>query len=109
MYVFTDGSKSDAGVEFGVVFPDFNYCGALPANASVFTSKLYGILTALKRIVHHENCNYIIFCDSKSVLEALGSFNPVHPLILEILEWLFLLSCKQKVVHSVGFLLMLVY
>ena len=30
---------------------------------------------------------------SKSVLEALGSFNPVHPLILEILEWLFLLSC----------------
>ena len=99
VHVFTEGSKFDAGVGFGVVFPDFNYCGALPANAAVFTSELYGILTALKRIVHHENCNDTIFSDSKSVLEALGSFNPVHPLILEILESLFLLSCKQKVVQ----------
>ena len=41
--VFTDGSNSDTGVGFGVVFPDFNYCGALPANASVFTSELYGL------------------------------------------------------------------
>ena len=49
--------KSDAGVGFEVVFPDFNYCGALPANASVFTSELYGILMALKRIVHQENCS----------------------------------------------------
>ena len=63
MHVFTDGSKSDAGVVCGVVFPDFNYCGALPANASVFTPELYGILTALKRIVHHENCSYTIFSD----------------------------------------------
>ena len=54
---------------------------------------------ALKGIVQYGNCSYIIFSDSKSVLEALGSFNPVHPLILEILEWLFLLSCKQMVVQ----------
>ena len=30
---------------------------------------------------------------------ALGYFNLVHPLILEILEWTFLLSCKQKAVQ----------
>ena len=89
------GSKSDAGVGFGVVFPDFNYCGALPSNASVFTSKLYGILTALKRIVHYENCSYTIFSYSKRVLEALGSLNPVH--------------CKHRLFSSVGFLLMLIY
>ena len=89
--------KSYAGIGFGVVFPDFNYCGALPTNASGFTSDFYGILTALKRI-DHENCSYSVFIDSKGVLEALGSFNPVHLFILEILEWIFLLSCKQKVV-----------
>ena len=33
------------------------------------------------------------------MLEELGSFNPFHPLVLDILEWLFLLSCKHKVVQ----------
>ena len=28
--VFTDGSKSDAGVGFGVIFPNFNRSGRLP-------------------------------------------------------------------------------
>lgn len=28
--IFTDGSKSDAGVGFGAVFPDFTRCGSLP-------------------------------------------------------------------------------
>ena len=41
----------------------------------------------------------ILFLVIQSVLEALGSFDPVHPLILEILEWLFLLNCKQNVVQ----------
>ena len=91
--------KSDAGIGFGNVFPDFYYCGTLPVNVSVFISELYGILTAVKRIVPYEDCSYTLFSDTKSVLEALGSFSPVHPLVLEILEWLFLLSCKQQVVQ----------
>ena len=41
----------------------------------------------------------MLFLVIQSVLEALGSFNPVHPLIFDILEWIFLLSCKQKVVQ----------
>ena len=85
VFVFADGSRSNAGVGSEIVFPDFNYCGVLPANASVFTSELYNILTTLKRIVHYENNSNTIFSDSKSVLEDFGSFNPVYPLILEIL------------------------
>ena len=34
--VFTDGSKSDAGVGFGVIFPDFNRSGRLPDQSSIF-------------------------------------------------------------------------
>ena len=97
--IYTDGSKSSAGVGFGVVFPNFNCSGALPVSASVFTAELFGILTALKRIVNYEGVIFTIFSDCKSVLEFLGSFNPSHPLVLEILEWLFLLSCKRKVVQ----------
>ena len=60
VYVFTDGSKADAGVGFGDVFPDLNYFGALPPNVSVFTSELYVILTTTKRIVHYQNCSFTI-------------------------------------------------
>ena len=98
--VFTNGSKSDAGVGFGLYFLILTTVALYQVMLLyLHTSELYGILTALKRIVHCEHCSYTIFSDSKSVLEALGSFNPVHPLVLEILEWLFLLSCKQKVVQ----------
>ena len=99
VFIFTDGSKSDAGVGFEVAFPNFNLSGSLPSSASVFTSELYSILRALKQIVSTEGFNFTIFSDSRSVLEALGSFNYSHPFALEILEWLFLLNCKRKTIH----------
>ena len=34
-FIFTDGSKSDAGIGFGVVLKDFKKYGALPKCASV--------------------------------------------------------------------------
>ena len=46
--VFTDGSKSDTGVGFGVVFPSFYRGGSLPAVASVFTVELSAIVLALR-------------------------------------------------------------
>ena len=99
VFIFTDGSKSNAGVGFGVVFPDFNLCGALPSSASIFTCELFSILVALKRILDYVGKDFTIFSDSRSALEALETFNPVHPLVLDILEWLFLLNCKQKYVN----------
>ena len=56
MFVFTDGPKADAGVLL-----DFNYSWALSNNASVFTSGLYGISTALKIMVNYKGCNFTIF------------------------------------------------
>ena len=35
----------------------------------------------------------------KSALQVLATFNPVHPLVLEILEWIFLLNKKHKIVE----------
>ena len=52
----------------------------------------YDILTALNRILNYEGCRFTISNDSRSVLEVLRSFNPVYPLILEMLEWIFLIN-----------------
>ena len=96
MCVYTDGSKSDAGVGFGVIFPNFTRSGALPFNFSNFTAELYGILVAVKEILSLERGNFIIFTDSKSVLEALEIFNSLHPLVIDILEWIFLAKCRGR-------------
>ena len=44
--VYTDGSKTDTGVGFGVVFPSLNRGGTLSNIASVFTAELTAILLA---------------------------------------------------------------
>ena len=41
-----------------------------------------------------EYSNFTIFCDSRSALQSLEVFNPDHPLVLKILQWLFLHQCR---------------
>ena len=50
VYVFTDGSKSDTGVGFGVVLPSFCRGDSLPAAASVSTAGLSAIVLVLRII-----------------------------------------------------------
>ena len=92
--VFTDGSKSDAGVGFGVIINDFSHKGVLPSTASNFTAELVAVLSSLKIILSSAGRHFTVFCDCKSVLQSLESFNPNHPIVLEILEWIHLLKCR---------------
>ena len=94
--IFTDGSKSDAGVGFGVVSLATERSGTLPFSASIFTAELHGVIETIKEIVLSEESHFTIFCDSKSVLQSLSGFNPRHPLVLEILEWLLLAKRRGK-------------
>ena len=96
--VYTDGSKSDAGVGFGIIFPDAERSGSLPNCASIFTAELYAILVVLKEIVVNKDKKFVIHSDSLSALQSL-TYSSHHPLIIEILEWLFLLSRKGKVIE----------
>ena len=80
MFVFTDGSKSDAGIGFGFFFFFFfKKYGALPRCTSIFTTELYAILISLKQIVSLDNEKFVVFSDSQSALKAL---NVLTPLIL---------------------------
>ena len=89
--VFTDGSKCDTGVGFGVVFPSFCRGGSLPMVASVFTAELSAIVLALRIIFTLPVNSFTIFSDSQGALSALKSCHIIHPLVLSAFEWLYLL------------------
>ena len=95
-FIFTDGSKSDAGVGFGVHSNDFNHKGALPSVASNFTAELQGILKAIETIATLADPCFTIFSDSKSVLMSLEHYDSRHPIILKILEWLYLIENRGR-------------
>ena len=61
-------------------------------------AELFGILCALKEIVKMKEVNFVIFSDSRSVLQVVESFNPLNPLVLDILEWLFLIEQRGQTV-----------
>lgn len=66
--VFTDGSKSDVGIGFGALFPEFDRSGNLPAIAFVFTTELSAILLAIRVIFSMPVGRFTIFSDSLGAL-----------------------------------------
>ena len=99
--VYTDGSKTDTGVGFGVVFPSFTRSAALSPVSSVFTAELSAIIFTLQTIFTLPVNSFTIFTDSRSVLCALSSFVlSTNPLLLSAVEWLFLLRQRG---YNIGF------
>lgn len=90
--VYTDGSKSDTGAGFSVVFPTFCRGVSLPRVASVFTAEISAILLALKIMFSLPQNSFTVYSDSRSALAAIAAHDYCHPLILSILEWLYLLN-----------------
>ena len=94
--IYTDGSKSGDGVGAAVVYPDHTTKRRLLNDASVFTAELFAILLALKEIFRMKERSFVIASDSQSALAAIERFNPVHPLVMEIQEWLYLIFSLHK-------------
>ena len=95
--IYTDGSKSPAGVGCSVVAPDSVIKKKLPANSTVFTAELLAVLTALKYIFfsNQSSISFTIFTDSMSILASLRKFSPSHQLVQEILDWFYLLVYRK--------------
>ncbi|XP_055953302.1 uncharacterized protein LOC129989022 [Argiope bruennichi] len=93
--VFTDGSKSDGHVGFGIVLPSGTLSYRLHTCSSVFTAELMAISSALHEISMSTYRSFIIYTDSMSALETLSHpDNQMHPVALEILNSLVLLRNK---------------
>ena len=66
-HICTDGSKSERGVGFAVVFPTTYVEYVLPSLASIFTAELQAIWAALYHILHSPG-TFSLFFLTKSAL-----------------------------------------
>lgn len=95
--IYTDGSKSNAGVGAGLVsFLKGTICfqtgRRLNEIASIFTAELYAIKIALLSLKVKRNIKCVIYTDSLSTVQALKNTSK-HFMVTEILE--LLLTLKQ--------------
>ena len=68
-----------------------------PDKASIFTAEMEALASALRYIKVSESNKFVLFCDSKSALQALLS-KWDHPAVLFILKFLIELHAKRKIV-----------
>ncbi|XP_055943531.1 uncharacterized protein LOC129974449 [Argiope bruennichi] len=91
--IFTDGSKSDDHVGYGIVFPSDTVSHRVHNCCSVFTAELLAIFCALQKISSLPQRKFIIYTDSMSALETLSHYhNRMHPTAIRILSLLRLLQ-----------------
>lgn len=97
--IYTDGSKNDTGVGFGVCSEDLDlvYRAGLPSEWSVFSAELIAIEYALERINESDHDKFVVYTDSLSAIQATNNEWTVEPLPQMILEQLELVRNKDVV------------
>ena len=85
-FIFTDGSRSDAGVTSAAFFEfnDVTYKHRLSPLANIFTAELFAIILSLRHLLDSTETNITIFSDSQSALQSLNKPSPTHPLLFII-------------------------
>ena len=99
MQIFTDGSKVDekvAAAAVSSVTPNSPFSCRLRDHCSIYTAELQAILLALKQAYQSQERQFMIFCDSLSALQALGTLKTDHPLLIQIQEFLHKINADQK-------------
>ena len=82
--IYTDRSKFSEGVGCVAVFLYFDVFISLPAVASIFTAELFAIFLDLSRISLYDSDSFVIYSDSRSALQTLGSLYTRNPIFLKI-------------------------
>ena len=83
--IYTDGSKANNLVGCGIVCKNTILSYRLPTFFSVFSAEFLAVELALKLISSYSYRHFIIYTDSKSVLEALHS-NSCSPSFISVLQ-----------------------
>ncbi|XP_076385697.1 uncharacterized protein LOC143264087 [Megachile rotundata] len=94
--IFTDASKSKEGIGCAVCTLECELSFRLPEAFTVFSSKAFAILQALKYIQKTTHNKFIILSDSKSVLLALQKVETNNTIIQNIIELNETLKQDQK-------------
>ena len=97
-HIYTDGSKEAEKVGCAAIHQQRCTSARLPDHSSIFTAELLAIKLALRHIEDHPHLHFIIFSDSRSVLEALISAESKNPLVLEVVNLLHNLTPEKDIV-----------
>ena len=98
-HIYTDGSKDGEQVASAAVIGDHVVQSRLPDKCSIFTAELKAIQMALEYIRSSRKTKFVIFSDSKSVLQALHNLKTENALILlTITEHQHLVSTGKSIV-----------
>ena len=87
VHIFTDGSKDGDRTACAVVTLSFEFSKRLPDRSSIFSAELQALVSALRYCKINASSKFAIFCDSKSVLQALST-KWDHPYVVRVLEQL---------------------
>jgi ribonuclease HI len=85
-FIYTDGSLSEEGVAAAAVMGDHEYVERLPDGSSIFSAELHAIMLALDHVETTPVRDFVIFTDSKSVLQSIQGQHWENPLVRKILE-----------------------
>ena len=85
--IYTDGSKDNEKVAAAAVTKSHIFGKRLPKYASIFTAELRAIHLAFMYIKISRHKKFILFSDSKSVLEALANRKFDNPIVLRLVEF----------------------
>ena len=96
--VFTDGSKKEERVGYGIwASNNFEESGRITNKCGIFTAELYAILRALRFISHNEiYAKFVIFCDSYGALKSIQKIKSRNSLVIRIKKELQNIKEKDK-------------
>ena len=85
-HIYIDGSKQGMKVGCAAVFQNQELLKRLPNESSIYSAKVIAIDLAMNIIANHKSSKFIIYSDSKSVLQALQCKDSSTPLITRLLD-----------------------
>ena len=83
-HMYTDGSKSELGVGFGIYSEQLSVSHKLPITSSIYTAELYAIFESLNIFNQSIENRFTIFSDSLSCLQGIQQLNSNHPIVSDI-------------------------
>ena len=84
-------------VGYAAVFQNQELLKRLPNESSIYSAKVIAIDLAMNIITNHKSSKFIIYSDSKSVLQALQSKDSSSPLITRLLDKMNTLSKNNSI------------
>ena len=97
-HINTDGPKQGMKIGCAAVFQNQDQLKRLPNESSIYSAEVIAIDRAMNIIANHKSFKFIIYSDSKSVLQALQSKYSSTPLITRLQDKMITLSKNNNII-----------